>query len=136
MKEQEENNIAKRLKSMLDDQENHERDLVKNASASGQRVLEREEQLNSLSPEKREVYDRIKKIRDRSGSVDFDIVETLREMRGYPNPAIDQLREALQYLLDAQNGPPLETPRNKKFWEDAVERAQKALDDTEKYGGQ
>ncbi len=45
------------------------------------RTQQRRKRLDKLSPERRELYERIKKLRDEVGSVDFNIVDTLREMR-------------------------------------------------------
>jgi hypothetical protein len=45
------------------------------------RTEQRRKRLEKLSPERRELYERIKKRRDEIGSVDFNIVDTLREMR-------------------------------------------------------
>ncbi len=41
----------------------------------------RDERLKRLSPERRAVYDRIRKLREEIGPVEFGIVETLRELR-------------------------------------------------------
>jgi hypothetical protein len=45
------------------------------------RRQQRRKRLDKLSPERRELYERIKKLRDEVGSVDFNIVDALREMR-------------------------------------------------------
>jgi hypothetical protein len=45
------------------------------------RTQQRRKRLDKLSPERRELYERIQKLRDEVGSVDFNIVDTLREMR-------------------------------------------------------
>jgi len=45
------------------------------------RTQQRRKRLDKLSPERRELYERIKKLRDEVGSVDFNIVDSLREMR-------------------------------------------------------
>jgi cell division protein FtsB len=45
------------------------------------RTQQRRKRLDKLSPERRELYERIKKLRDEVSSVDFNIVDTLREMR-------------------------------------------------------
>ncbi|MFP4100780.1 MAG: hypothetical protein ACLFWZ_09370 [Coleofasciculus sp.] len=45
------------------------------------RTQQRLQRLDKLSPERRELYERIQKLRDEVGSVDFNIVDTLREMR-------------------------------------------------------
>lgn len=45
------------------------------------RTQQRRKRLDKLSPERRELYERINKLRDEVGSVDFNIVDTLREMR-------------------------------------------------------
>ncbi|HAG84566.1 MAG TPA: hypothetical protein DCL61_26295 [Cyanobacteria bacterium UBA12227] len=45
------------------------------------RTEQRRKRLDKLSPNRRELYERIKKLRDEVGSVDFNIVDTLREMR-------------------------------------------------------
>jgi hypothetical protein len=45
------------------------------------RTQQRRKRLDKLSPERQELYERIKKLRDEVGSVDFNIVDTLREMR-------------------------------------------------------
>ncbi|MGB7445094.1 MAG: hypothetical protein WA919_28825 [Coleofasciculaceae cyanobacterium] len=45
------------------------------------RTQQRRKRLDKLSPERRELYERIKKLRDEVGYVDFNIVDTLREMR-------------------------------------------------------
>lgn len=45
------------------------------------RTQQRRKRLDKLSPERRELYERIKKLRDEVGSVNFNIVDTLREMR-------------------------------------------------------
>lgn len=45
------------------------------------RTQQRRKRLDKLSPERRELYERIKKLRDEVGSVDFNIVDTLRDMR-------------------------------------------------------
>lgn len=41
----------------------------------------RDKRLKRLSPERRAIYERIKKLRDEIGPVEFDIVEALRELR-------------------------------------------------------
>jgi hypothetical protein len=45
------------------------------------RTQQRRKRLDKLAPERRELYERIEKLRDEVGSVDFNIVDTLREMR-------------------------------------------------------
>jgi hypothetical protein len=45
------------------------------------RTQQRRKRLDKLSPKRRELYERIKKLRDEVGLVDFNIVDTLREMR-------------------------------------------------------
>lgn len=45
------------------------------------RTQQRLQRLDKLSPERRELYERIQKLRDEVGSVDFNIIDTLREMR-------------------------------------------------------
>lgn len=46
-----------------------------------QRVRQHQEVLDRLSPERRELYERIKNLRAETNSVDFNIVETLQELR-------------------------------------------------------
>jgi len=46
-----------------------------------ERTQQRQQRLDKLSPSRRELYERIQKLRDEVGSVDFNIVDTLREMR-------------------------------------------------------
>ncbi|MEQ9000528.1 MAG: hypothetical protein RID53_29005 [Coleofasciculus sp. B1-GNL1-01] len=45
------------------------------------RTQQRLQRLDKLSPERRELYERIQKLRDEVGSVNFNIVDTLRKMR-------------------------------------------------------
>jgi hypothetical protein len=60
-------------------------DALQHTSQVGSDKLDRRQQrrkrLDKLSPERRELYERIKKLRDEVGSVDFNIVDSLREMR-------------------------------------------------------
>jgi hypothetical protein len=46
-----------------------------------QRVRRRNELLRRLTPERRATYERIKKLREKIGPLDFDVVEELRELR-------------------------------------------------------
>ncbi len=46
-----------------------------------QRARRRNELLQRLTPERRATYDRIKKLREEIGSLGFDVVEELRELR-------------------------------------------------------
>lgn len=45
------------------------------------RAERREELLRRLSPERRATYERIRKLREEIGTLDFDVVEELRELR-------------------------------------------------------
>lgn len=44
---------------------------------------------------------------------------------------IARLRDALQDLCDAQNGPPLHTKRDIEFWEEAMSKARNLLHNAE-----
>jgi len=45
------------------------------------RLKRRDERLRSLSPDRRAIFDRIRKLRTDIGPIDFDVVEALRELR-------------------------------------------------------
>ena len=47
---------------------------------------------------------------------------------------IQEIVNALQMLLDAQNGPPLEAPRHKEFWGKAEKMSILALKKAEQMG--
>ena len=45
------------------------------------RIQQRRNKLDKLSPERRELYEKIEKLRDEVGLIDFSIVDTLRDIR-------------------------------------------------------
>lgn len=45
------------------------------------RMQLRNDRLRKMSPERRAIYERIRKLRDEIGPIDFDVVEALRELR-------------------------------------------------------
>lgn len=45
------------------------------------RIQQRRNRLDKLSPERRELYKKIEKLRDEVGLIDFSIVDTLRDIR-------------------------------------------------------
>lgn len=51
------------------------------SSAQLRRIRRRNELLRRLTPERRATYERIKKLREEIGPLDFDVVEELRDLR-------------------------------------------------------
>ena len=47
------------------------------------RMQLRNDRLRKMSPERRAIYERIRKLRDEIGPIDFDVVEALQELREY-----------------------------------------------------
>jgi cell division protein FtsB len=68
--------INKRLK-----QSKSRQDVKQVSKDSVNRTQQRQKRLNRLSPERRGLYEQIKKLRDEVGSVDFNVIDNLREMR-------------------------------------------------------
>ena len=57
-------------------------------------------------------------------------IERLRSELAAANARAGQLADALQELLDWQNGPPLNTPKYEKGWGNAMRMAEEALRST------
>ena len=51
------------------------------AVAPGVAALDRPQMLRKLSPERRQIYARIRRLREEIGAVDFDVVLALRNLR-------------------------------------------------------
>lgn len=54
---------------------------IERSSRNSRRTERREELLRRLSPERRATYERIKRLREDIGPLNFDVVEELRELR-------------------------------------------------------
>ena len=70
--------ILKKAERASDDPLQHVLQIVRDRL---DRTQQRQQRLDKLSPSRRELYERIQKLRDQVGSVDFNIVDILREMR-------------------------------------------------------
>lgn len=55
---------------------------VEGSAGDQVRRYSREELLRRMTPEARATYNRIKKLREEIGPIDFNIVKALRELRG------------------------------------------------------